>query len=98
MIILPYIGVTITCSSWPASSGYACSGPGTWKVLAEGMDGSMKFSCEALCRKEGVDGCCYLRNRIGCYWRPGGHAYKDESPEGAISIDCSQGIYIREII
>ena len=62
----------------------------------------MKASCEALCRNEGLDGCCFLENDEGCYWLPGGHAYEDDGSYDyivdSISIDCSQGIYLRKII
>ena len=57
----------------------------------------MKARCDALCRNERVDGCCYLENGFGCYWKPGGHS-NNIGNSGSISIDCTHGIYISQII
>ena len=37
-------------------------------------------NCAALCKKEDEDGCCYIDNKSGCWWYPGGRAYSDGVP------------------
>lgn len=71
----------ISCASWPRSIGFGCS-EGEWKSLDSSLDRSDQARCEALCLKQNENGCCYLRNDIGCYWVPGGEAAGGDTCNG----------------
>ena len=59
----------MTCSSWPEATEWGCSNGGGWTGLDSSMGISQTAECELLCRQQNSDGCCYLSDSHGCYWR-----------------------------
>ena len=52
--------------------------------------------CQNLCLQEKQDGCCFLNNEHGCYWK-GGDYVSDMAGDDAIAVRCSspgQSLYI----
>ena len=65
------------------------------------MEISKTKECEALCKRQNTDGCCYLGNFSGCYWKP--NADSIEIYHGsffATSVKCVRGklYFIRTLL
>ena len=95
MLRLAYV-----CTPWPESEGYGCTGGSTkniWKNLNATMSVSQKAECEMLCKEQKEDGCCFLKDRTGCYWRKNALAHKKLPNLGysdlttGLSITCMNG-------
>ena len=76
-----------SCSPWPESRTFGCSGGGAWKLLDNSMTYSDTESCERLCLIQKGKGCCFLRSGHGCYWNMGGISSNKERI--GISITCN---------
>ena len=74
----------IECSAWQEAETFGCSA-GQWKKLDDSISFPDSSKCEKLCLAENENGCCYLKNGAGCYWKPNSFSVG----EGAgISITC----------
>jgi hypothetical protein len=51
------------------------------------MDTSETSACEELCIGQGEDGCCFLSNNHGCYWK-GEAGVVDDDDDIALSVKC----------
>ena len=79
-----YVG---KCSTWPKNQIYGCSSKGDWKILKSNISISDYTKCEKLCLLELQDGCCFLNNGSGCYWKPGAIAVAGLD---SLSVTCSK--------
>ena len=43
--------------------------------------------CTQLCQRMGEEGCCYLSDDDGCYWKGGAHVMDD--PNNGLSVNCT---------
>ena len=78
----------IICSTWPESEIYGCLADGdSWKSLDSSMDTSKTSACEELCMAQFEDGCCFLGNAYGCWWKGGAGVSSDDS-DTSISVKC----------
>ena len=77
----------VTCSAWPDSSNYGCTNVGAnWIALNKDMNSSHTQDCQNLCMERKEDGCCYLNDQFGCYWKE----KEDVSP-----LDAGTGMAVR---
>ena len=85
----------ISCAPWPSkSSKNACtSSGGDYIALNKGLDISKTMECEKLCKRQKSNGCCYLSDTAGCYWKPGAISHRNYDGGGAESttVTCHQG-------
>ena len=78
-----------TYSTWPASNEYGCTDIGeNWKLLDSSMTVFQGEYCQNLCLQEQQDGCCFLNNEHGCYWK-GGDYVSNMAGDDAIAVRCS---------
>ena len=78
----------IICYAWPTSEHYGCTADGdSWTSLDSSLDTSETSACEELCIGQGEDGCCYLGNGYGCYWK-GGAGVSSDDGDTSISVKC----------
>ena len=83
----------MNCTSWPNNSNYGCSSDGdNWAKLDNTTFG--KDECEFLCSQHAsnewwsMNGCCYVSQAYGCYWKGGATAIKH--PNGAgLAVTCT---------
>ena len=59
----------MACSSWPETTRWGCLNGGDWTELDRSMGISQTADCELLCHQQNSNGCCYLSDSSGCYWR-----------------------------
>jgi hypothetical protein len=86
-VSIALLGIDITCSTWPTSENFGCTVDGdSWKALDSSLDTSRTSACEKLCSGQGRDGCCFLRNGLGCYWKGGAKVSSDDDDN--ISVEC----------
>ena len=74
------------CSTWPTSEAFSCTEDGGgWKSLDNSLGTSQTSACQQLCVAEGENGCCYLSQNLGCYWKVGAGVYSIGS---GIAVEC----------
>ena len=79
----------ITCAAWPSSEVYGCTLDGKdWKSLDKNLDSSQKSTCQKLCITQRENGCCYLSNSMGCWWKSGAKV-SSVSGDNGIAVKCS---------
>ena len=85
----------ISCAAWPSKlRKIACtSSGGDYIALNRGTDISNTMECEKLCKRQKSNGCCYLSDTAGCYWKPGAISHRNYDGGGAESttVTCHQG-------
>jgi len=73
-------GISVSCTSWPNSANNGCTSDGDdWTPLDKTTFG--KDECESLCRQHASsDGCCFVGEEFGCYWKGRATASQDPDP------------------
>ena len=84
---------TTTCLPWSnSSSAYECRGGESYMKLNTSMKVSDKENCSSLCEEQNYNGCCYLEQHYGCYWKKGADSTKRTS---RTTTQCSRiGIFL----
>ena len=83
------LGMEIICDTWPTSKKFGCTSDGnSYKSLDNSLDTSKTSACEQLCIEQQEDGCCFLGNGLGCYWK-GGARVSNDSDDTNITVNCS---------
>ena len=77
----------MTCSSWPETTGWGCLYGGDWTELDRSMGISQTADCELLCHQQNSNGCCYLSDSSGCYWKTSATVSTSESTQG-LAVAC----------
>ena len=60
----------------------------SFEALDNNMDTSKTSACEQLCIEQQEDGCCFLGNEMGCYWK-GGASVSSYTNDTWMSVKCS---------
>ena len=78
----------MSCTSWPNNSNYGCTSDGdNWALLDSTTFG--KDECESLCRQHASsDGCCFVGEALGCYWKGGATASQDPNDKW-LAVTCT---------
>ena len=78
----------MNCTSWPNNAIYGCSPDGdNWEKLDSTTFG--KDECESLCRQHASsDGCCFVGEALGCYWKGGATASQDPNDKW-LAVTCT---------
>ena len=79
-----------SCSAWPTSQTYGCKSGGAWETLDSTMNYSDTERCERLCLQNQEEGCCYLKDGVGCYWNAGTMSGTDGT---GIAVHCVKGMF-----
>ena len=83
-------GTLINCMSWPEQPSYGCTAEGDdWALLDAAT--FEKVQCKSLCLQHAsTDGCCFVGERWGCYWKGGAIADTNlNSNEKDFAITCT---------
>ena len=76
------------CSSWPDSPTFGCTDGGeNYTSLHKTIGIADTANCEYLCQNKGEDGCCYLHDTDGCYWKASAEVATDTG--SGIASKCS---------
>ena len=78
----------LLCTSWPDSSNYGCTLEGDgFLSLDTTIYGAAE--CESLCRQHASsDGCCFVGDAYGCYWKNGAKVSNEETDDG-FAVACT---------
>ena len=78
------------CSTWPTNAAYGCTASGGgWVSMNDSLRESDFIICEKMCSSQGTNGCCYLSNAYGCYWKQDAEVSQGASDNG-LAVTCSQ--------
>ena len=79
---------TFDCTPWPSIAKYGCGKGDTWEWTVLDKTTLGTSDCKNLCLQHASgDGCCYVSDKNGCFWKAGAKAITGPTGHG-LSITC----------